>query len=647
MSVQFGRWSFDEQPVQPEYIEKVNALLSPYAPDGCSFYSASGLAILYHAFHTTKESRREKQPHISNSGAVITWDGRLDNRAELIRELTDVLTASSTDVEIVAAAYEEWGETSFAKLIGDWAVSIWNPATRSLILAKDVIGTRHLYYAVEEQRITWSTILDPLVMLAGRKFQLCEEYIAGWLGFFPATHLTPYVGIDSIQPSSSVRLQRGKREIRKYWDFNPHKRIRYQRDGEYEEHFRNVFGEAVRRRLRSDTPVVAELSGGMDSSSIVCTADEIIARGLAETPCLHTISYYDDSEPNWNERPYFERVEEKRGHKGCHIDIGTRKWFRIEDSNKTFPSAPSSIGDIASEADRQFANFIAGVGSRVVLSGVGGDEVTGGVPTPVSELQDLLSRLQLRRFAQQLKSWALAKRRPWFRLLMEAIEGFLPSAIFRAPSKKLLAPWLDRDFAVRNAVALIGYESKVKVFGPLPSFQQSIATLDTLRRQLACSVLTSQTPHEKRYPYLDPQLLEFMFAVPRDQLVRPRQRRSLVRRALSSVVPDEILNRNRKAFVSRTPIAAIRNDFASLIALGNHMIAASLGIVDANAFCESVRRSRNGEQIPIGGMLRSFGLELWLRALAENKILNGVDRCPILDSRPFRERNCERELLRS
>src|SRR6185437_3813883 len=204
---------------------------------------------------------REKQPHISNSGAVITWDGRLDNRGELIRELADVLTTDSTDVEIVAAAYEEWGEKSFAKLTGDWAIAIWNPTIRSLILAKDVIGTRHLYYAVEESGITWSTILDPIVLLAGRKFQLCEEYIAGWLGFFPATHLTPYIGVDSVPPSSFVRLQPGRREVKKYWDFDPHKRIRYRTDAEYEEHFRVVFAEAVRRRLRSDSPILAELSG--------------------------------------------------------------------------------------------------------------------------------------------------------------------------------------------------------------------------------------------------------------------------------------------------------------------------------------------------------------------------------------------------
>src|ERR1700735_5650535 len=156
MSVQFGRWNFEGQPPAPDYIQKVSATLAPYGPDSNESYSADGIRILYSAFHTTKESHREKQPHISSSGAVITWDGRLDNRTELLDELRDSLALNSTDVAIVAASYEKWGRHCLAKLLGDWALSIWNPDNRSLILAKDTIGTRHLYYSVDSDQVTWS-----------------------------------------------------------------------------------------------------------------------------------------------------------------------------------------------------------------------------------------------------------------------------------------------------------------------------------------------------------------------------------------------------------------------------------------------------------------------------------------------------------
>jgi asparagine synthase (glutamine-hydrolysing) len=110
MSVQFGRWNFEGQPPAPDYIEKVSAILAPYGPDSNESYSNDGLSILYRAFHTTKESHREVQPHTCPSGAVLTWDGRLDNRTDIISELRDSLQPShSTDVAIVAAAYERVG----------------------------------------------------------------------------------------------------------------------------------------------------------------------------------------------------------------------------------------------------------------------------------------------------------------------------------------------------------------------------------------------------------------------------------------------------------------------------------------------------------------------------------------------------------
>jgi len=174
MSVQFGRWNWEGQPPAPDYIEKVSATLAPYGPDSNEAYSKGGVRILYRAFHTTKESHRETQPHISPSGAVITWDGRLDNRAELIGELRDSLTIASTDVAIVAGAYEKWGSDCFAKLIGDWALSIWSPIHRSLILAKDPVGTHHLFYAFDNHQVTWSTLLDPLVRFAGKTFVICK-----------------------------------------------------------------------------------------------------------------------------------------------------------------------------------------------------------------------------------------------------------------------------------------------------------------------------------------------------------------------------------------------------------------------------------------------------------------------------------------
>ena len=180
--------------------------------DGGTSYSGAGVDLLYHAFHTTKESRLEIQPHVFGPGFVIMWDGRLDNRAELIGALNGSFSIDSADVSLVAAAYQRWGTDCFARLIGDWALSIWDPNGRGVLLAKDPIGARHLYHTRDKDCVSWCTVLDPLVLLAGRRLELDEEYIAGWFSTFPAAHLTPYSGIRSVSPSSFVLLTpRGRR----------------------------------------------------------------------------------------------------------------------------------------------------------------------------------------------------------------------------------------------------------------------------------------------------------------------------------------------------------------------------------------------------------------------------------------------------
>jgi asparagine synthase (glutamine-hydrolysing) len=552
----------------------------------------------------------------------MTWDGRLDNRKELIYLLGGALSSDSTDLSIVAAAYEQLGIDSFSRLIGDWAISIWDSRTRSLILAKDFVGTRHLYYSVENDRVTWCTILDPLVLFADRSLDLEEEYIAGWLSMFPVAHLTPYIGIHSVPPSSSVLFRPGRHTIKRYWDFDPSNKLRYRTDAEYEEHFRSVFAKAVQRRLRSDRPVLAELSGGRDSSSIVCVADTIIARGEAETSRLDTISYHDDSEPNWNERPYFTTVEQQRGRTGWHVDVSPQQQIG-SGADPEVPddfsfATPSSNG----RTSPQIRMCLAAQGNRVMLSGIGGDETMGGVPTPIPELQDLIAKARFGALAHQLKLWAIEKRKPWFYLFLEATRGFFPPVLVGIPKHMRPAAWLYSSFVKQHKAALTGYSPRTTIFGSLPSFQDSLRTLDALRRQLTCRALPSEPPYEKRYPYLDRNLLEFMFAVPPDQLIRPTQRRSLMRRALVGIVPDAILNRKTKAFIVRSPLIHIAKDWANVIEMTQGMVSGALGIVDAESLSNALQKARRGEEIPVVTLMRTMLMESWLRNLCNRGIVN-------------------------
>jgi len=625
MSVQFGTWNFEGEPPAPDYVEKVSATLAPYGPDSNESYSKGGVRILYRAFHTTKESRCEKQPCISPSGAVITWDGRLDNRADLISELRGSLTVNSTDVAILAAAYEKWDANCLGKLIGDWALSIWNPGKCSLILAKDPIGTKHLYYSFDHKQLTWSTILDPLVLFAGKTFEICQEYIAGWFAImFPAAHLTPYVGIQAVPPSSSVLLRPGKCIVSKYWDFDPSKRIRYRADAEYEERFRSALATAVQRRLRSDHPVLAELSGGMDSSSIVCMADVVIAQGRAQCPRLDTITWYDESQPNWGELPHFTKVEEKRGRTGHHINAAAFKEdhspipFGTEFASDRLAATPIP-NSRRSQFFRQNAAYIKSQGYRSILSGIGGEVTGDGVPTPTPEFQNLLARARFVTLARQLKAWAAKMRKKRLPLLWYAVRGFalqdIPEYVNPA------APWFHPDFTHRNRAAFRGYSSRIKLLGPLPSFQDHIDKLSTTQRFVASCGLNSELLCDIRYPYYDRDLLEFMYAIPREQTVRVGQRRSLMKRALVGIVPDEILNRKKREAAPQESPKGSPKELPHLPETGQHIVSGAIGIVDLDRFAEALQKLRRNEDVPIGSLNRTLTLESWLRHLTLQGVL--------------------------
>ena len=618
MSVQFGRWNFLGRSPGPDFIERVQSFLGQYGVDGEGKYSDAGIDLLYSAFHTTQESVNEVQPLVMPSGTVITWDGRLDNREELIRELPDCLSLSTPDVSIVAAAYDRWETGSFCKLTGDWALCIWNPRSQALVLARDFLGIRHLFFQIEADQLSWSTLLEPLVF-DGKEFSLDEEYLAGWLASFPAAHLTPYAGISAVPPGCFVTVAAGRYTISEYWKFDSAKRIRYRTDAEYEEHFRSLFAQSIKRRLRSNSPILAELSGGMDSSSVVCMADKVVSETGARVPQIDTVSHFSNDEPHWDERPYFGKVEEWRGRQGLHVNVGLQQSSSFEIDTNGVPIWPHSTF-LPSPGIVEQLTWMRAQGHRVVLSGLGGDEIMGGVPTPIPELQDLLVRGEFRALALQLKIWALHQRRPWLHLLHDVFRGFLPTNSQDLPMYRHPPEWIHAGFARRHLQCFLGDEGRLRFWGALPSFQENMFALESLRKQLACE-LPRKTPYEKRYPFLDSDLLQFIFAIPREQLLRPGQRRSLMRRALVGIVPPEILNRKRKAYVTRYPIVAVAKEHKRLASTSQSWVSSSLAMISPEVLARAVEKAQTGQGVPVLQLLRTLGIEFWLRRLQTQGIL--------------------------
>jgi asparagine synthase (glutamine-hydrolysing) len=621
MSAQAGIWNFDGEKAPHNLLQRLSASMAQHGPDGELSFVSSGPTMIYRPFFTTTLSRLERQPFVSpSSGVAFMWDGRLDNRDDLLNELHEPNHPQQTDVSIVLAAYDRWGTECFCKLRGDWALSLWDPSQQAVILARDYIGVRHLHYHLTSQNVVWSTHITPILSVCNCTLTLDDEYIAGYLSWKPDAHLTPYAEIASVPPGSFVRIGNRQKVVRSYWKFEARRRLTYSTDAQYEEHFRQLFRQAVKRRLRADSPVLAELSGGLDSSSIVCMADDIVAKEPGAPPRLDTISFYNTKEPSGDERPFFSKVEEKRLRVGHHFDAGDfPPCFSL--SQDDFVGFPRSVRSTVS-LDRLMNELMRREGYRVVLSGIGGDEFLGGAPDPRSQLGDLLFQCRLRELYKQTGAWSLAKRKPRMQLLTEAFLRALPPAIRSSFSEEGRVPlWIDCKFATR-------YDLSVRQLGPtgrfgfwLPSQREFAQTFSVVAQGLSSLPPSSVGTEERRYPYTDQDLIEFLVSIPASQLLRPGERRSLMRRALATILPTEVLNRKTKAVVARQYMVALNSNSAQLERLFETPLTAQEGYIDKTAFQKALLEAKHGVAPHLPRMMRVIGLELFMLKLTDLKLL--------------------------
>jgi asparagine synthase (glutamine-hydrolysing) len=623
MSVQAGIWNFDGAPVDPKLISDFHESLKLQGPDGESAFVESNVAMLYRPFHTTGESRREKQPYITRRGFILTWDGRLDNRDELICEVRNELEPDAPDVAVVAAAFDRWETACFHRMVGDWAIAIWKPKHRELIFAVDYMAIRHIFYYLKRNRISWSSDLTPLILLSGDKLHIDDAYIVGYFVHDPDAYLTPFREIREVPPGQFVHIRDGRMSIDCYWQFKPGVRIRYKTDAEYEEHFRTLFREAVCRRLRSDSPVLAELSGGLDSSSIVCMADDIISKNAALTVRLDTISYYDKTEPNGDDWIYFPRVEEKRARTGVHIDLGE---IRHSPAGLQYPSFVPLPGSLGTELplERERAQVVRQGSYRVVLSGIGGDEFLGGIPDPTPQLADLILQFRILKLARQLIGWSLVKRRPWIGLLGQAFLDLLPPSLTQYSLKRTqVEPWFTKRFVKHNRSTL-GRGDACDSHFLLCTRRSMVRAVQMMRDRLAKFAPPVSALEETRYPYLDQNLIEFLFSIPANQVLRPGERRSLMRRSLVGIVPSEILSRRTKQFGARTPVVVLDNNRRELQMIFDRPLSATLGYIDRDRLLQTLHAALGGQTVHVVRLLRTISLEFWLRDISARGLIEAT-----------------------
>jgi len=584
-----------------------------YAPAGTFVRASHMVGVGFQPALTHERSQLELQPATDRVGNLLVLDGRLDNHAEL-KNMLGIIDPLTADSAIVLAAFEHWGTQCFSSFIGDWALALWSPDDQIMYLARDHAGARTLYFTNCHGTLRWATHLETF-FAHGERYSLNEEYAAAYLCAQPIQALTPYVGIEAVPPAHYIAIQGNRATKTAYWSPVARRQILYKSDSEYEEHFLALFRQSVIRRTGPGAPILAELSGGMDSTSIVCISDDIRkSDGAGVDGLLDTLSYYDPAEPNWNEESYFAITEAKRGKRGVHIETPTAmQTFESSLCDSNMPLWPGTDRTFL-EQERAILSAIEDRGCKTIISGIGGDELLGGIPLPFPELADCLVSGRIPHLLGQAMKWCVSSRASLVQLLLETIK--FTANLYRAPRPKLddLPPWIEPRFGEKCLRFQLKRGTDERLLGSMPSKLSFAQAWRSIPETLPHTQPGCLSRFEFRYPYLDRDLVDFLAQVSREQVVRPGRRRSLMRRALKNIVPVEILERRRKGSIIRGPLIALQSQSAAIEELFRTSCLADLGFIEPARLKPAVEFVLSGRESKWGfSIMRVLAFELWLR----------------------------------
>jgi asparagine synthase (glutamine-hydrolysing) len=556
----------------------------------------------------------DAHPHETADGSLVSFTGRIDNVAELWRALGGEPRRATPAGLLALAAYRRWGVEGFGRLVGDFALAIWDARERRVVLAVDAMGAVPLYYHVGTEYLFWASRCRPLLEAAGLRTELDDEFIANFLANLPSPG-SPFRGVSQLLGGHALVVDGDRSELCRYWRPDPTHQIRYATDAQYEEHFLQVFDAAVAARMQTAGPVWCELSGGVDSTTILFAAERLMREGKVLAPDLRTVSYVFDGATSSDERPYIGLAEAQLGRAGLHISEEEYPILAPLPADY-FPDLPSNQICYLARQDR-LAHAMAEDGARVVLSGVGGDQLFWSEPPEALPLADLAAERRVGELLRQCAVWSNALGWPFVKTLW--VGGFFPLLPARWQAKlqhfNPMGEWVDAAFVERMGLDVRILGTRADVDFALPSSALQHAMIQQTMRIYALE-RTHPGPYvEARYPYLDRRMVEFSLAIPLEQKVRPRESRSVVRRAFRDRIPERLRRRETKAGPTEAFQRAIIREWPRLSALFNDSRAAAHGYINGPAFVAAMSRVRHGVVVNPAQMHRTISLELWLRTL--------------------------------
>jgi asparagine synthase (glutamine-hydrolysing) len=298
---------FDGAPIKPGLVERMTGAMRSRGPDGIQHWHKGPAAFGQCMLRTTPESLREQQPLANeDQSLVLVLDGRVDNVEELRRELRarGAVLRDASDAELVLRAYEAWGEDCPRHIIGEFVFFIWDGRERRLFAARDAAGTRHFYYHAGNGWFGFASEIAGLLALERIEPRLNESRLLDYLveEFDRDDEVgTFYQGISRMPAGHAMRVTGRGAQTWRYWDPADLPALRFQSQDECAEAFLDQLRIAVKCRLRSNGPVGAMLSGGLDSSSIVALTSKEFRDELQQPLQTYSLILEDrDKCLDWN-----------------------------------------------------------------------------------------------------------------------------------------------------------------------------------------------------------------------------------------------------------------------------------------------------------------------------------------------------------
>ena len=534
-------------PLEPGVLERAMERLKHRGPDGSDVLQAGNAALGHWHFWTTPEEVGERQPlEVKGLPFKIVFDGRLDNRADLLGALNlnhaDVNRIS--DAALTLRAYDRWGKDCFARFIGEYALAILDEARRELVCARDALGDRSLFYASRGTRLVVASEPWAVAGADGSAEELNENAVAHYFALKANEGgQTLFKNVYELPPAHAMTVSASGIHSWRYWQPDPAVKLRGKSDREYAEGFLPLLEESIRCRLRSNYVPALLMSGGLDSTSVACLA----SRMFAPNP-LATLSYVFDELPECDERRYIELVKAQAGIRSIQVPCDDLWPYKNLQDWPRNPNQPD--GNTYRMVIERTYQHARQAGLRVLLTGTYGDELYDG---DEDWLSDLLAEGRLRDAAREIRlhlryaglgrTWESAYLRRAALRVLQTVPG----------GKQLLGPVLNRrrtrhkrtSPAWLTPFSASNLSADQSQLDPAFELRASLLGIMTAEDCVIETYYTSRYGLELRHPYRDRRLVEYVLSLPAHQLYYHGQYKHVLRTAMQGILPEPIRVRSR------------------------------------------------------------------------------------------------------